>query len=93
MIKIEPVKDPHDAQLKFLEQLGMSFKKMDNSVLGSGIRDLTSDTSKALHQTLNDIAVQMFGKIMIDIYYLENYKVIALKQNLVLFVIRVVAIF
>ena len=55
MIKIEPVKDPHDARLKFLEHLGMSFKKIDNIVLGNGIRDLTSDTSKALNQTLNDI--------------------------------------
>ena len=52
----EPVKVPHDARLKFLEDLGTSFKKMDNSVLGNRIRGLTSDTSNALHQTLNGLA-------------------------------------
>ena len=35
--------------------MGMSFKKMDNSVFGNRIRGLTSDTSNALHQTLNGI--------------------------------------
>ena len=49
----EPFKNSSDARLKFLEDMGTSFKKMDNSVFGNRIRGLTSDTSNALHQTLN----------------------------------------
>ena len=48
-----PIKDSNDSRLKFLGDMGTSFKKMDNSVSGHRIRGLTSDTSNALHQTLN----------------------------------------
>ena len=52
----EPVKDPHDARLKCLEDLGTSFKKMDNSAVDNRIRGLTFDTTNALHQPLKGIA-------------------------------------
>ena len=42
----------NDKRLDFLLRMATIFKQMDNSINGSRIKGLTTETSNALHQTL-----------------------------------------
>ena len=47
-----PFTDVNDKRLDFLLRMATIFVQMDNSIKGSRIKGLTTETSNALHQTL-----------------------------------------